>query len=562
MSREKRHFRRYDARSDVSISKGEQSYKATAVDYSLSGLSALVNGKDLPIINVGDVLGLTISEPKIKSNGKVVWAQQTNKGLKLGIHRMGLLFGSLEDYALPDILIGLQRSQKTGMLHVISGPIHKNIYFQRGDMIFATSNQMEDRLGDMLVREGRLTPEQYSSSSEAMKNNGKRHGQVLVEMGMLSPKDLFDSVKRSVERIIMSVFSLPPGEFMFKEGPLPTQEVITLKLSAATLIFRGIKQLADARLLKLDIPPDDAALVLSSDPLNLFQDLGIDADDRQILSLIDGKRTIAEMVAAQGGDRQRTLKVLLALMSTRIIELGEPVPPGEEEVPVDEVIREEVKMDIGETEARIASMYERCDELDYYGILGVSRDASRIDIKKAYYEKAREFHPDKHFQLEGDVKDKLNAIFTYITSAYTTLSNHEQRKLYDATPKRSSKVKAVDNAELARERYEEGRAALRTSRFEEAVRLFSEASYLDESTAEYHFFTGKALAGDGKYKEAERAIQRALRLEPSNADYLAEAGHVYLSLDMPMRAKSSFEKAVQSQDGHERALAGLKKLDS
>lgn len=60
---------------------------------------------------------------------------------------------------------------------------------------------------------------------------------------------------------------------------------------------------------------------------------------------------------------------------------------------------------------------------DYYSTLGVARDASEADIKKAYRKKAHEYHPDKK---GGD-----EAKFKELNEAYQVLSNKEKRAHYD-----------------------------------------------------------------------------------------------------------------------------------
>ncbi|UPL13884.1 DnaJ C-terminal domain-containing protein [Microbacterium galbinum] len=63
---------------------------------------------------------------------------------------------------------------------------------------------------------------------------------------------------------------------------------------------------------------------------------------------------------------------------------------------------------------------------DFYKTLGVSKDVSEADLKKAYRKLARKYHPDSN---QGDAK--AEATFKEISEAYSVLSDAEQRKEYD-----------------------------------------------------------------------------------------------------------------------------------
>ena len=153
---------------------------------------------------------------------------------------MGIPFkGNLKDCSLPRILIELNRGRETGTLSIATSLFTKKIYMREGNVIFASSTFEDDRLGEMLIKAGKITMEQYDKSVELLKSTGRRQGAILVELGYITPKDLFWGVKYQVKEIIYSLFQLGEGDYEFVEN-IPPDEVITLKLSTNHLIYEGV----------------------------------------------------------------------------------------------------------------------------------------------------------------------------------------------------------------------------------------------------------------------------------------------------------------------------------
>lgn len=148
--------------------------------------------------------------------------------------------GSLKRFSLSQILNFFKNQQKTGVLTFENRNVKKSIYIKNGDAVFASSNQDEDRLGEMLIRAGKITPEQYDKSAKLLNQSGKRQGTILLELGYLTPKKLFQEVKNQIKEIIVSLFLWEDGTFSFKES-LPSSEIITLTISMEKLIREGIK---------------------------------------------------------------------------------------------------------------------------------------------------------------------------------------------------------------------------------------------------------------------------------------------------------------------------------
>ncbi len=540
---EKRRYRRYKKETPVTLIRGKETYQLRLIDYSPFGIRI----KMRPVLTPHEPVEIIIDRHHLK--GHVVWVSGDNTGIAID----GPITGDLSIYRLWDLLIGIKRAGKTGVLDIQSDEIKKTIYIKSGDPIFARSNIEDERLGEFLLKQGIITIDAYNHSVELMKKTGKRQGAVLVEAGYLKVEDLPRLVRQQIEEMIKNTFKLLTGTFEFREGPLPVNEIITLKLSLANLIYRGIKSIGSFQFIRSERHDLNAVTVPSADPYHLFQDISLDEDDRKILLLVDGKNTINDIIKSSGLNQFETLKTIYALLCTRIIELKESVAETdrEETVSMDEVLR---NSDIdAEFLKEVEDLYQRCESMTHYEILGLKRDSSSDELKRAYYRLVKRFHPDRYFKIgHDDLKNKLSSIFKRINLAYTVLSDKSKRQEYDSGLSRTS-----EQTDTAFQRFQEGMELYQRKAYTDAVTAFGQAVYLDAAKPRYHFYYGLALREAGKYKEAERALLKAIELVPDNPDYVTELGYLYLRLDMKLRAKKTFERALNISPAHKRAKEGL-----
>jgi hypothetical protein len=112
---------------------------------------------------------------------------------------------------------------------------------QDGRLVFASSSSPDDRLGELLLRNGRITLHQYVAAGRAL-SKGKRLGAVLVEQGALDARELVKWVVDQTQEIVYSAFQWTEGHYHLTDGS-DAAEAITLRLSTPDVILEGIRRI-------------------------------------------------------------------------------------------------------------------------------------------------------------------------------------------------------------------------------------------------------------------------------------------------------------------------------
>jgi len=153
------------------------------------------------------------------------------------------LSGNIQDTPLSDILEAFRRRKATGTLIMHRGATAKSIFFKDGQIIFATSTEIRDRLGEVLVRAGMISRVSLSIALKQFEKGArlKKLGAILVENGLIPPKDLFSGLKLQVKDIIYSLFLWHDGQYRFEEK-LPS-DVIPLQINFQELVAEILERL-------------------------------------------------------------------------------------------------------------------------------------------------------------------------------------------------------------------------------------------------------------------------------------------------------------------------------
>jgi hypothetical protein len=149
--------------------------------------------------------------------------------------------GSLVESDFPELVHVLYERSFTGSLILSRAGIGKNVTLEQGRLVFASSTDPDERLGELLLRRGRISLRDYVEAGKSV-GPGRRLGAVLVERGVLGAKDLVKAVVEHTQEIIYGAFQWTEGSYRLQEGRR-SAEAITLNISTPDLIVEGIRRI-------------------------------------------------------------------------------------------------------------------------------------------------------------------------------------------------------------------------------------------------------------------------------------------------------------------------------
>ena len=316
-----RNFSRYESKSMCEVRLGSNIYRGIVIDYSSEGIGVIIKN-DAHFIE-GAQADVKILDYDTEFKSEILWTEALGYHIRIGFRTLGNMKGNLKYYRLADILIGINRSKKTGTLAITTGSITRKIYVLNGNKLFAASTNKNDRLGEYLLTQGKITPEAFQEASSLISQKKQRLGKILVDLGYLKDSDLYQVVQDQVEAIILSLFNIEEGFFEFKEEPLPLEEPITLQISTANLIYKGITHINNVMFVQKMSPPLNTILNISKSSIEMFRSLKLESSDKLILSHVNGINTLQTIISLSPTPKFETLKIIIALLSIGVIHIKE-----------------------------------------------------------------------------------------------------------------------------------------------------------------------------------------------------------------------------------------------
>ena len=236
--------------------------------------------------------------------------------------------GSLKRTPFAKLMRALDRASATGSLYLLQGDTKKVVFFQDGTPVFVRSNVLDECLGQILAAEGLITQAQCDQTLEAIRRTGKKQGELLVEMGILSQGNLRYGLEAQLRRKLFDIFTWEDGRFQFKAGPGKQEHKLGLDTNTAQLIIGGILEAANHKAAEEALGMYQGRFPLARKESQ--KSLGLLPNERHFFARLDGSRSSEDIVSDEGADaREETVLLLHALISSGAVMLPkEPRDPA------------------------------------------------------------------------------------------------------------------------------------------------------------------------------------------------------------------------------------------
>jgi tetratricopeptide (TPR) repeat protein len=443
--------------------------------------------------------------------------------------------GSLFETPLPRLLVGLHRDGFTGQLTLSSESLSRRFEWRGGMPVGVSSRLPAESLLEILARSGALDARSKARAADAMRERGGSELQAVASLGSVAPRALLLGLAEQLRRALLASLGWRSGSFHFEvreaAGTAPA-----LPFDFVAVLFEGTAAAWRPHEV-LGALGAQATRYPALAPGARTQWLPADGPARALLAGLDGRTAAYALLQAHPEPACAAALWLLdglgalAWADEPAAEAAPaPAPALEPSGPRIEIVvrggdapgaaasagaERKVAATRGgsdeELRREILDLHVRLRKIPLWELLGVAKDASAKDVRRAYLNAAKRLHPDRLAQLGLlDLKEPANEVFAEIARAHEVLSDPEQRERYEA--------------------------ALGEENATDAERI---------AEAEASFVRGEQLMRAGNFRGALEFLERAVAIWPDEADYQAALGWSLHRKTPPEseRALEHFERA-------------------
>lgn len=310
----------------------------------------------------------------------------------------------------------------TGRVDVALRDGARALYFEEGRLVAALSSAPGDRLESLAQRDGLITrAHERALRAESADLAPRQLAVRMVELQLIKGTELYQLVRRHMEQVAYALFSEERTRYTFTAEVAPPEHRVALPVHPLAFMLEGVRRKGDFDRLNAALG-GPSALVRLREGAPELTDLGLAPRERRFVQLIDGLRTIEELIFASGLEPPAAVKLLHGLSAAGVVEVWPNEAP-----PEDAGAAPGLQIDL----SRVHAKYEQVKSGDYFEILGVEREATGYEVRAAFERLSREFHPMRFAAIEdAALPARLEEIGRMVAEAADVLTDDHTRASY------------------------------------------------------------------------------------------------------------------------------------
>jgi hypothetical protein len=228
--------------------------------------------------------------------------------------------GEIETSSVPELLRSFLSSGESGILTVQHGDDAKSVFIDQGKIVYAASNNPDERLGESLLLRGKITARQYVEASKEIRP-GRRLGAILVDMEAIEPEELLPAVEQQVKDVILDLLGWTRGDYAFVMKDLDQGRLVPLNMSMENLILDGIRRSRSWSQIQKGLGDIDAVYMPTGNTEVLYR-LELSEEEQEVLAHVNGNSTVEQICQVSYLPNFETCKILWAFQVLGVIRRG------------------------------------------------------------------------------------------------------------------------------------------------------------------------------------------------------------------------------------------------
>jgi uncharacterized protein DUF4388 len=268
--------------------------------------------------------------------------------------------GDLETSSVPELLRSLLSSRETGIVTFRRDALVKTVYIREGRVVFGTSSDPDERLGENLLVRGKITARQYLQASNMIRPE-RRLGAILVEMEAIEPEELMPAVEQHVRDILMDLVCWNRGDYelVMRDVDLRAvnlDNVVALNISTENLILEGIRQCRSWSQVLRGIGGDIDTVAAPTGDTDILYKLELSPEEQEVLAQVNGRSTVEQICQVSYLSDFETCRILWALLVLGVIRREKA---GEARAGAEPAAAREGELDLEDIVERFNQMFGR-----------------------------------------------------------------------------------------------------------------------------------------------------------------------------------------------------------